>query len=498
MPDTIDHSDQAPTAVGREHVLSRELQALRNSEAAFRDYLETAAVCLHWVAADGTILWANQAALDLLGYPADAFVGRNIGEFHADEKVIDTFLHGLQAGVSFRDYAARLRHRDGSIRHVLINSSVLFEDGQFVHARCFTRDVTALYEEKDARLLLAAIVNSSDDAIISKDLNGVITSWNMGAERLFGYTASEAIGRTVAELLIPEDRQDEEPDILMRLRRGERVDHFETVRRCRDGRLIDLSLTISPVRDSGGRIIGASKIARDITARKRADAELRRANKDLEQFAFSASHDLREPLRTIRIYSRLLVDRYGPTVEGEPARFLDFLQGAAARMDTLIDDLLSYLEVTTLESVERIDANLVLSEVLANLGGAIDDSGAVVTYTVLPMLRLHSTHLRLLFQNLIGNAIKYQSPERRPTVDVSVERRGAATVFTVADNGIGIEPQYKEQIFGLFSRLHSADRYEGTGIGLAICQRAVERYGGRIWVDSEPGCGSSFHFAIPD
>jgi len=246
-----------------------------------RDFIETSTIALHWIGADGTIVWANQAELDLLGYTRDEYVGRNITEFHADEPVINDILARLGGGETIRDYPARLRHRDGSIRHVLINSSVLFEDGKFVHTRCFTRDVTALRQEQQTGLLLTAIVDSSDDAIISKDLNGVVTSWNRSAERLFGYTAHEAIGRTIAELIIPDDRQDEEPQILARLRRGERVDHFETVRRRKDGSLLDISLTISPVKDQSGTIIGASKIARDITERKRADYAIKALNAQL-------------------------------------------------------------------------------------------------------------------------------------------------------------------------------------------------------------------------
>ncbi len=265
-----------------EHVdtLWREFQALRRSEAALRDFIETSTISLHWVGSDGTILWANQAELDLLGYARDDYVGRKIAEFHADEQVVKDILACLTRGETLHDYPARLRHRDGSIRHVLINSSVLFEDGKFIHARCFTRDVTASRQEQDAGLLLTAIVDSSDDAIVSKDLNGRITSWNRGAERIFGYTAEEAVGQSIT-ILIPEDRQDEEPQILARLQRGERVDHFETVRRHKDGTLLDISLTISPVRDRQGRIVGASKIARNVTERKRAEEAIRDLNTQL-------------------------------------------------------------------------------------------------------------------------------------------------------------------------------------------------------------------------
>jgi PAS domain S-box-containing protein len=267
-----------PTTVESDHdVLLHELAALRRSEAVLRDFIETSTIGLHWVGADGTILWANQAELDLLGYAREKYVGRNITEFHVDEPVINDMLARLNRGETLRDHSARMRHRDGSIRHVLVNSSVLFEDGKFIHTRCFTRDVTALRNEQEANRLLAAIVDSSDDAIISEDLTGRITSWNKGAERIFGYTAREAIGQSLM-MLIPEDRQEEELQILARLQRGEAVDHFETFRRRKDGKLLNISLTISPVMDRQGGIIGGSEIARDITEVKRAEEAIKGLN----------------------------------------------------------------------------------------------------------------------------------------------------------------------------------------------------------------------------
>lgn len=474
-------------------------------------------------------------------------------------------------------------------------------------------------------LLLRAIVDSSDDAIISKDLDGVITSWNKSAERVFGYTAAEAIGHSVADLIIPRDRHDEELNILARLRRGDRVDHFETVRCRKDGTLFEISLTISPVLDSQGRIVGASKIARDISERKRIEAELlasearfrqladampqivwtarpdgqvdyynerwyeftgfvreasgnqgweaildpedlsrtqqaycdaigsgqpyniehrlwdrgenrfrwfiskalpardgegkivkwfgtstdideqkrvqeelRRANQDLEQFAFSASHDLQEPLRSVKIYSELLAQRYGDALKGDGRRFVRYLRNGAIRMETLVRDLLTYTRLARFDApVENADTAQALEAALANLAGAIVETGAAVTAEGLPAVPVHATHLQQLFQNLVGNAIKYRSPERPPIVRVTAERKGGHWIFAVNDNGIGIDPQYKETIFGLFKRLHTTDEYSGTGIGLATCQRIVERYQGRIWVESEPGQGSTFRFTLP-
>lgn len=251
----------------------RSEEQVRRSERELADFFDNAAVGLHWVGSDGIILRANRAELNLLGYARDEYIGHHIAEFHADKDVIEDILRRLGAGEKVRDYEARLRGKDGSIRHVLIDSSVLWEDGKFVHTRCFTRDITEQRRAEENRLKLAAIVESSDDAIISKDLNGTITSWNRGAERLYGYTADQVMGRPIS-ILMPPEHMDDFPAIMERLRREERIEHYETVRVRKDGRRVDVSLTISPVRNAEGRVIGVSKIAHDITDRRRTEEAL--------------------------------------------------------------------------------------------------------------------------------------------------------------------------------------------------------------------------------
>ena len=351
----------------------------------------------------------------------------------------------------------------------------------------------------DQLVLLSAIVDSSDDAIISKSLDGIITSWNKSAERLFGYLAEEAVGQP-STMLIPTDRLEEEPQIISRLKRGERVDHFETIRRRKDGRLIDISLTISPVRDVSGNIVGASKIARDITENKRMTAELERANAVLEQFTYSASHDLQEPLRTVKLYGQVLLENHGEHLDPEGRSALRFLQDGANRMETLLRDLLAYTRITKFEKPrEKIDATLVLESAIQTLGGSISENNAKVECSSsLPSLRMHFAHLQQLFQNLIGNAIKYRKPGVPPVVLVSAKRQSPYWEFSIEDNGIGIDPKYADTIFVIFKRLHSSEEYPGTGLGLAICQRIVEQYDGRIWMESNMPKGSVFRFLIPD
>ena len=360
------------------------------------------------------------------------------------------------------------------------------------------------YIDSELHERLAAIVESSDDAIIGKDLTGIIQSWNRGAERIFGYSAEEAVGQNVSMLTAP-DRADEIPNILERISRGERVDHYQTKRRTKDGRTLSVSLTVSPIRDAAGKIVGASKIARDVTEQERfqqalrdANALLSRANADLEQFAYSASHDLQEPLRMVSTYCEMLKKRFGGQLGASGDEYIGYILQGAVRMDQLLKDLRAFTQASIIdqEPAQDVDANEALRRALASLTATIAGSGASIANEPLPSVGIHEFQLVQLFQNLIGNAIRYRS-HKPPQIHVAAERHGDAWRFSVRDNGIGIDPQYKEQIFGIFKRLHSAAEYPGTGLGLAICQRIVERAGGRIWVESEPGRGSTFYFTIP-
>jgi PAS domain S-box-containing protein len=263
------------------HELKSAQKALSESEQELNDFFENAAMPMHWVGADGTILRVNQAELDLLGYRRDEYLGRNIAEFHADQPVIEDILHRLARGEVLHEYPARLRCGDGSLKEVAIDSSGYFRDGDFVHTRCFTRDVTTQRraEESDARL--AAIVASSADAIVGKTLEGRVTSWNAGAERIFGYSEKEMVGESIFKL-IPEELHDSEREILDRIRRGERVDFSEAERMTKDGRRIFIALSVSPILDSRGNVTGASSIKRDITERKQAREALRQSQERLQ------------------------------------------------------------------------------------------------------------------------------------------------------------------------------------------------------------------------
>jgi signal transduction histidine kinase len=224
---------------------------------------------------------------------------------------------------------------------------------------------------------------------------------------------------------------------------------------------------------------------------------LARVNADLEQFAHSASHDLKEPIRNIAVYSELLSRRYTASLDAQGQQFLQYLISGARQIELLVDDLLSYTQAASIfeEYPEPFAASKPLEAALGGLREAVRESGATVSYGELPAVRMREVHLQQLFQNLIGNAIKYR--RGKPHVDVSAEGEDGHWVFCVKDDGIGFDPAYKEQVFGIFKRLHTNKEYSGTGMGLAICQRIVQRYRGRIWAASELGKGSEFFFSVP-
>jgi PAS domain S-box-containing protein len=354
---------------------------------------------------------------------------------------------------------------------------------------------------------LAAIVDSSDDAIISKDLDGVIQTWNRAAERMFGHTSAEIIGRPITTI-IPEDRLQEEVDILAHIRCGLSMRLSNTVRRGKDGTLVPISLTVSPICDRHGRVVGASTIARDLSALrlyattleqtvKERTAALEMANTQLESFAYSVSHDLRAPLRGMQGLSHALLEDYGEQLDERGRDYAARIIREAAALDELIQDLLTYSRLTHIEvEMEDIGVAEVIDSALHNLREDIRLSHAAVRVSgSLPNVRANRTMLIQVVTNLISNAVKFGG--EHPAVVVVLERDGDLARITVEDHGIGIAPQHQERIFRAFERLHGVESYPGTGMGLAIVRKAIERQGGRVGVQSEEGQGSRFWIELP-
>jgi PAS domain S-box-containing protein len=461
----------------------------------------------------GTITYVNDKFCAISKYSREELLGQNHRLIKSGFHPREFFWQMYQTITSGKVWHGEIcnRAKDGSIYWVDSTIVPLLDAAgkprQYIAIRT---DITERKMAEEARAHLAAVVESSDDAIVAKTLAGTITSWNPGAEKLYGYPAVEALGRSM-RMLLPPERADEEGDILARIRRGESVNHFDTVRVRKDGRKIDVSVTISPVKDAHSMIIGASNIARDITDRKRTETqlaaqaeelarqadELARSNADLEQFAYVASHDLQEPLRMVAAYTQLLSERYTGKLDENADRFIGYAREGAVRMQVLIQDLLAFSRVGRKEDAfTNIDCNAVMDEVKLALASAMQESGAVITCGSLPTVCADRTQVAQLFQNLIGNAIKFRGG-KVPAISVRAEKKDQEWQFSVTDNGIGIAPEFSENVFIIFQRLHARSEYPGNGIGLAICKKIVERYGGKIWVESESGAGSTFRFTMP-
>lgn len=346
--------------------------------------------------------------------------------------------------------------------------------------------------------LLAAIVESSDDAIISKTLEGIITSWNSGAERLFGYSAQEAIGKPIT-MVIPEDRQDEERVILDRLRHGERIDHFETIRKAKHGRLIDISLTISPIRDDNGEIVGASKVARDIAEQKRARRELQEADDRKNEFLALLAHELRNPLGPIRHAVKILRART-PTPD-ELQWATSIIDRQTEHMTRLVEDLLDVSRITrgTIElRRERVDIGAVLKAAVESSGTLIERSRHQLKVTP-PTEPLYvdgdQTRLTQIVANLLDNAAKYTDPAGR--IFLSAQREGDTVVIRVRDTGIGIPSEMLPRIFDMFTQAGlSVERAQGgLGVGLSLVDRLVRLHGGTVTAASA-GAGKGSEFTV--
>lgn len=637
-------------------------EALLESQARFQAFLDNSAAVIYAKDLDGKYLFINGWYEKLFGVKSADLLGKTDFDFFPKEQAEifrENDLHVIRTGKSLEVEEIA---RKGAVRLTFL--SIKFplhrSDGTIYASAGISTDITTRIQGEEASRRLAALVESSDDAIIGKDLNGIITSWNKGAERIFGYKAQEMIGTTIMRL-IPTERSDEETAILSRIRRGERIEHYETVRRRKNGSLVEIALTVSPIKDVQGRIVGASKIGRDITDRRRLENEqravyellttvnrttnlraifeeslkcictcqrvdrasilisdsrgilrfeawrglsdtyraaveghspwarddpapapifvedidkarfddalkavvvaegigalaflplvyekrllgkfmichekphifvnseirllqtialqlafaverhrtsealellvdertssLREAVAQMEEFSYTVSHDLRAPLRAMRSYSQALLEDFAPTLPEEAAHYLHRISENASRLDKMILDVLTFSRIARAELyLEIIPLETFVRNIIENYPTLQAPLAEIRLQPLLPVLG-HEPSLTQAISNLLNNAVKFVPPGVMPKIRIWTEKRGPDVRLWIEDNGIGIKPEYQHRLFSMFERINPTSRYEGTGVGLAIVRKALERMGGRAGMESDGFNGSRF------
>jgi len=503
------------TAAIRDISVRREAENhLARMEGRYRGLLEAAPDAMVVVNQGGEIVLLNVQAEKQFGYRRDELVGQKvkniIPEGFAERLIADALRTTADALAQQIGTGIELtgRRKNGSDFPIEIMLSPL-ESAEGILVTAAIRDISVRREAEKhlARMegRYRGLLEAAPDAMVVVNPGGEIVLLNVQAEKQFGYSRDELVGQKVkniipegfAERLVADALRSAEDALAQQIGTG-----IELIARRKNGSDFPIELMLSPLESAEGILVTAA--IRDISVRKKAEenlldkvGELNRSNEELGQFAYIASHDLQEPLRMVASYTQLLSRRYKGKLDADADEFIAFAVDGASRMQRLIQDLLTYSRVGTkgLELL-RVSSEGALQQALINLRSAIDESGALVTHDPLPEILADEMQLIQLFQNLVGNAIKYQNTGI-PRVHISAARNSVMKwIFSVKDNGLGIDPQYFEKIFGMFQRLHKREEFAGTGIGLAICKKIVERHGGRISVESQLGQGSTFQFAL--
>ena len=482
-------------------------EALRDSEEKYRMLLDGVKdYAIFMLDPRGQILSWNAGAERIKGYTAEQIIGHNFSCFFPPEDIKrgrpEEVLRITAASGRHQEQGMRVR-RDGSQFLANITFTVLRD--RTGNLRGFSEFSHDLRERKDSEARYRGLLEAAPDAMVVVNQGGEIVLLNVQAEKQFGYRRDELVGQKVkniipegfAERLIADALRSAADALAQQIGTG-----IELSGRRKDGSEFPIEIMLSPLESTEGILVTAA--IRDITKRKKAEAhllqkveELNRSNEELGQFANIASHDLQEPLRMVASYTQLLSTRYKGKLDSDADEFISFAVDGASRMQRLIQGLLEYSRVGT-KGKDLLDTSSeeALQQALLNLRGAIEASGALVTHDPLPPVLADEMQLIQLFQNLVGNAIKYQNPGVPRVHIYAVKNGGQKWIFSVQDNGLGIDSQYFEKIFGMFQRLHKREEFDGTGIGLAICKKIVDRHGGSISVESQPGSGSTFRFAL--
>jgi PAS domain S-box-containing protein len=495
--------------------ISRDLSERQESGEKYRGLLEAAPDAMVVVNQGGEIVLLNVQAEKQFGYRRDELVGQKVKNIIPEgfaERLLADGLRSVEEALAQQigtGIELTGRRKDGSEFPIEIMLSPL-ESAEGILVTAAIRDITVrrTAEEHLAQMegRYRGLLEAAPDAMVVVNQGGEIVLLNVQAEKQFGYHRDELVGQKVkniipegfAERLLADGLRSVEEALAQQIGTG-----IELTGQRKDGSEFPIEIMLSPLESAEGILVTAA--IRDITRRKRSEEhlkktveELRRSNDELQQFAYVASHDLQEPLRMVASYTQLLAKRYKGRLDSDADEFIAYAVDGSTRMQGLIQDLLAYSRAgTNGKALSEISSEKALMEAVVALRAGIEESGTVVTHDPLPEITTDRTQLAQIFQNLIGNAVKYRRADV-PRIHVSAAQNGDDEwVFSVRDNGLGIKPEYFERIFVLFQRLHGREEFNGSGIGLAICKKMLERLGGRIWLESEPGMGSTFFFALP-
>jgi PAS domain S-box-containing protein len=625
-----------------EEKIKERTEALEKSEERFRAIIEQYPSPVVRFDTNGEFIMANPQWEMMWNDKRENAIGYNIlsdpllNALPLAENIKDAFAGKVSRSATY-ELDPKLIGKSGRKRWLeMLLFPIKDNNGKIQEVISVNIDVTDRKNAEEKNLLFASIVNSTLDAILSKDLNGTITSWNYGAEKLFGYAAQEIIGKNISTI-IPAHLQEEEKMIIEKIKSGEQVDHYETERIRKDGTIVEVSLTISPIKDSAGNITGASKILNDISEKKaienklkqsekiyktiassipgsviclldkdysyqliegdmleklgyskqnlignkianvvsaeyfatiekdlqsalkgetitrestingydvmtrfiplldennivyammtvtidvtqlksaqhniielnrnleekivRRTEELKKSNEELEAFSYSVSHDLRTPLRAINGYARILEEDYNATFDEEGKRLLNEVQLNAAKMGALIDDLLSFSRLGKKNTEKSlVDMNNLSKLAVKECSSLLTDKTTIKIWPLLSVKADPSLMLQVM-TNLVSNAIKYSSKRDNPIIEIKSKRGNKEIIYWISDNGAGFNMEYAHKLFGVFQRLHSADEFPGTGVGLAIVQRIIQKQNGKVWAEGKEGLGATFYFSLPE
>ncbi len=491
--------------------LKRAENALKESEQKYRELTDLLDEAVFELDLEGRFTYSNRKGLSSLGLDSeDLKKGLTVFQVVSPPD-LDIARASLERAITDGDTGAvefNMIRKDGTTFPAVTHGSAIKRNGAVVGIRGIVFDISKLKQAeqalKDSEERISALLKSLHEGIWALDKNDITTFVNPRMAEMLGYTEDEMLGKPV--YAFNDEYWKKFTEGQMERRHQGIPEQIEGELVGKDGRRVYALFETSPILDPNGNYVGSIAGVQDITARKQGEerlkqtmTELDRSNKELEQFAYVTSHDLREPLRMMTSFSQSLEKRYKDKLDSTANEYIHFIVDGATRMQKLIDDILVYSRVTTrAQPFAAVDMERVLEDALFSIKGAMEEAKAEVTHDPLPVVQADASQMGQVLQNLIGNAVKFSREGVSPRVRVSARKDGDDWLFSVQDNGIGIDPELFGRLFNLFQRLHPPDKYPGTGVGLAVTKKIVERHGGRIWVESQPGKGTTFSFTIPE